>query len=186
MAQKKKNKTIRRKNTPGSTGVRANKKTLDRGEGFSRTQSIFAGLVFICLAVCAVGFYPTPYTFSKSVAIPFTTTQKDSGDLELGDSKVSIEGSEGSNDQGYLRGVVDDARIYSRALLSSDVASIAAEGRPEVVVPAVQPSPSAQTVPGAPNTGAQPAVSSVNGIITGGFLVGIVALLYYLHRRSSQ
>lgn len=97
MVQKKKGKSVRHKNTPGFIGVRAKKKTPEQIEGsFSRTRRIFTGLVFIFLAVCTVGFYPTPYTFSKSVAIPFTTTQKDSGDLELGDSKVSVEGSEGS------------------------------------------------------------------------------------------
>jgi hypothetical protein len=67
-----------------------------------------------------------------------------------------------SNDQGYLDGIVDDARIYSRALLPEDVQSISTEGEPVVTPPDTQNSNgSGATTPGAPSTGIGPNQDSV-------------------------
>jgi len=78
-----------------------------------------------------------------------------------------------SNNQGYLEGVVDDARIYSRALLSEDIQSIASEGSPVV------PSPEPQA-PGAPNTGVGPSQDKAQNEIMPALLVSTLsAILVY-------
>ena len=52
--------------------------------------------IWTVLVIATAGAIPFPHTFSKSVAIPFSTETKDTPDLELGDSKVLQEGSDGS------------------------------------------------------------------------------------------
>jgi len=84
-----------------------------------------------------------------------------------------------SNDQGYLAGVVDDARIYSRALLSSDVEAIAGEG--VVTPPAVLAVDTTPLVPGVPNTGSKPEGSMMPVLVSGMGFTGL--LMYGLFRR---
>lgn len=63
-----------------------------------------------------------------------------------------------SNNQGYLEGTVDDARIYSRVLLPADIQTISSEGEPTAPPP---DSTSDITIPGAPDTGIGPSQDMV-------------------------
>lgn len=86
-----------------------------------------------------------------------------------------------SNDQGYLTGVVDDARIYSRALLPDDIEAIANEGVAlPPVAPASDPAADDPSAPGIPNTGL--GQGSIALILVGG--VGLLVLTYGLYRIS--
>lgn len=51
-------------------------------------------LLFFVIAIA--GFIPLPYTFAKTVTVPFDITDKKSTELELGDTKVLQEGANGS------------------------------------------------------------------------------------------
>jgi len=88
-----------------------------------------------------------------------------------------------SNDQGYLTGVVDDARIYSRALVSSDIEEIASEGI--VTVPTLPVTGSGPSVPGVPNTGYKRESSTVPFVVGGAGLI-VLALGYGVVRVSRR
>jgi len=84
-----------------------------------------------------------------------------------------------SNDQGYLVGTVDDARIYSRALVADDIETIATEGAaaapPDLEIPlADEP-----FVPAAPNTGVK-SERPITLIVIGG--LGFIAFSYGVYR----
>ena len=84
-----------------------------------------------------------------------------------------------SNDQGFLNGVIDDARIYSRALLPADVQAIVSEGQPPVITaPAAnQGTPAVSSQPGVPNTGMQsfpialPVATISSGIVLSSYAI---------------
>lgn len=84
-----------------------------------------------------------------------------------------------SNDQGYLEGIVDDARIYSRVLLPADIQTIANEGSP------VTPPPSTvnTTIPGAPDTGVGPVESiaqpAILPVVVASFIIVILSFWTY-------
>ena len=82
-----------------------------------------------------------------------------------------------SNDQGYLVGTVDDARIYSRALLPDDIEAIASEGA--VVVAPETPAEDGPSEPGVPNTGEKH--ESLMGFVFAG-AAGFAILAYGIFR----
>ena len=80
----------------------SNKKNLKQKQSFisriiPRSREYAARIaVWMVLVIATAGAIPFPHTFSKSVAVPFTTENKNDAELELGDSKVIQEGRNGS------------------------------------------------------------------------------------------
>lgn len=58
------------------------------------------GVIKMALAMIVIvaiaGAIPLPYTFAKTISVPFSADDRKTQDLELGDSKVVREGQEGS------------------------------------------------------------------------------------------
>lgn len=62
-----------------------------------RSKKSVAKVTIVVVVIIAVGgAIPFPYTFAKTVTIPFTTDSQQSAELELNDSKIIQEGVDGT------------------------------------------------------------------------------------------
>ena len=110
-------------------------------------------------------------------------------------ASVGQSNSACSEDQGFLRGTVDDMRIYDRALNAADIVSI---NNPTSIADDPQSGVAGNdsavnntatnglTVPGAPNAGVSPSNSTVTPHVLTGLIVGVGVVIVSTARRLKR